>query len=386
MRLAGDVPSATVITPFDDYPIHQIGAPLAVPATSDANAYDRFFFNGYVADGSVYFGLALGLYPNRGVIDSSFSVMYDGTQTSVHASGRCPDDRTLTSVGPIRVDIVEPMRVHRVTVEAAEHHLRADLVFTARTAPVQEPHFLRRHATRTFMDYTRFTQFGSWSGWIEVEGERIDVDSLVIVGSRDRSWGVRPVGEQPPTAPVGNRQFYWLWAPVNFESLCTHFDVNEEISGERWHESGFIVPLGNQLPLPAAVDYALDWEAGGRWAKRFVLQLTPYASAPYRVVLEPFLVFPMRGIGYGHPTRRHGGWVDEHSVVGESWPLPITESTNPGNVHIQALCRATLTHPDGRIEHGTGILEQLVIGPHAPSGFAGLVDGAAPGATAGTLT
>ena len=40
---------------------------------------------------------------------------------------------------------------------------------------------------------------------------------------------------------------------------------------------------------------------------------------------------------------------------------------------MQALCRATYRGPDGRVEHGTGILEQLAIGEH-PSGLTGLLD------------
>ena len=45
------------------------------------------------------------------------------------------------------------------------------------------------------------------------------------------------------------------------------------------------------------------------------------------------------------------------------------------NVHIQALCRAD-AHGRGEERVGIGILEQLVLGVHEPSGFAGLLDGA----------
>ena len=44
---------------------------------------------------------------------------------------------------------------------------------------------------------------------------------------------------------------------------------------------------------------------------------------------------------------------------------------DPRYIHIQELCRARM---DGR--EGIGILEQLAIGPHEPSGFEGLFDGA----------
>ena len=42
-------------------------------------------------------------------------------------------------------------------------------------------------------------------------------------------------------------------------------------------------------------------------------------------------------------------------------------------MHIQALARATLVDHGKRIA-GAGVLEQLLIGPHAPSGFKSMLD------------
>ena len=33
----------------------------------------------------------------------------------------------------------------------------------------------------------------------------------------------------------------------------------------------------------------------------------------------------------------------------------------------------SMTGPDGRVRRGKGVLEQLVLGPHAPSGFTGVL-------------
>ena len=71
------------------------------------------------------------------------------------------------------------------------------------------------------------------------------------LGSRDRSWGVRGVGERTPTgAPVADPQFFWLWAPINFDTFSTHFDVNELYDGKRWHETGFIAPIAGPDGAP----------------------------------------------------------------------------------------------------------------------------------------
>jgi len=41
---------------------------------------------------------------------------------------------------------------------------------------------------------------------------------------------------------------------------------------------------------------------------------------------------------------------------------------------VQAFSHATLKGPNGLIREGHGVLEQLVIGAHKPSGFTGLLD------------
>ena len=45
-------------------------------------------------------------------------------------------------------------------------------------------------------------------------------------------------------------------------------------------------------------------------------------------------------------------------------------------LHVQAFSRAVLTGPNGFERSGYGVLEQLIIGPHKPSGFTALIDGA----------
>ena len=362
----------TVLTSFDDYPIHPSSSPIAFTASSDPNHYDRYFFNGYRRDASLYFGVALGLYPNRHVVDASFSVVVAGSrQISLHASGRAPLDRARANkIGPIEVRIIEPMKRHRVIVDSPEHAIKADLEFVARSGPVQEPHFLARAGQRVTTDYTRLTQFGHWSGWIEVEGERHDVESGSY-GSRDRSWGVRPIG--PPAelgAPTNKPQFYWLWAPVNFETYATHFDVNEYSDGSRWHEVGFVLDDG-EAPAVAAqrVDYSTTLRPGTRWAQSFSLDLALPDGSSRRLEFEPLYEFHMSGIGYFNPDWGHGYWKGELAVGAEAWNLPVSTPCEPRHVHIQAVCRVR----DGS-NIGLGVLEQLIIGEHRPTGLTGLFD------------
>ena len=78
----------------------------------------------------------------------------------------------------------------------------------------------------------------------------------------------------------------------------------------------------------------------------------------------------MNGIGYTHPTDGHGNWLGPSYRNGESFAVADVDETIPFNQHVQAVCR--VRRDDGA--EGVGILEQLIIGPHLPSGLTELFD------------
>lgn len=371
-----------MLTPFDDYPIHQTPEPLAHTASGDRNHYDRYFFNGYDRDGGLFFAAAMGLYPNRQVIDAAFSVVVDGVQHSVFASGRAPLDRTATRVGPLAIEVVEPLRVLRITADAADLGVQADVTFTARTPAVEEPRARMMDGPILRSDYTRLTQWGAWSGTIRAGGSSISITPNRVLGSRDRSWGVRGVGEPAGGAPArGPRQFYWLWAPLNFDDHCTHLALNEDAEGRHVYQSACIVPLlAEGAPAfghPEAVEHmrdveaSVDWEPGTRRSRRSTLTMVPWRGERETIELEPLLTFQMKGIGYFNPEWGHGLWKGEEATGNASWKLADLDPMDTPNLHIQQLVRA---NADGR--QGIGVLEQLVLGAHAPSRFTGPRDGA----------
>ena len=92
-----------MLTKGDDFPLHQTSEPTAFAGT-DRNFYDRYFFNGYSPDGSIFFAAAMGFYPQLGIIDASFCVIADGVQHNLRASRRSGGERLDLSVGPIALD------------------------------------------------------------------------------------------------------------------------------------------------------------------------------------------------------------------------------------------------------------------------------------------
>ena len=49
-------------------------------------------------------------------------------------------------------------------------------------------------------------------------------------------------------------------------------------------------------------------------------------------------------------------------------------SAMPHHLHVQALSKVTYRNAAGARQVGRGVLEQLILGPHAPSGFEEILD------------
>ncbi|MBX7457279.1 hypothetical protein K3152_03380 [Qipengyuania sp. 1NDH17] len=357
----------------DEYPLHQTAEPVAYAGT-DRNFYDRYFFNGYAPDGSGFFALALGVYPHLDVADAHFSFIRGGTQYCLHASCEMGMERMAMRVGPIAIEVVEPLHALKVTVDDTDG-IAGEFTFTGRAFPIEEPRFTHRIGPRAFMDYTRMTQNGHYNGWISLDGERQDmVDGTA--GTRDRSWGVRPIGArdtQPmPGAPVPS--FFWQWTPISFPTGSLFFHVNNDSQGRAWNTRAAWAPDGADARdiVEGHGSMRTRLEAGTRWPSGGTLSLAAH-GAPEQVTFEPLGRFQMRGLGYTHPEWGHGMHHGALRVEREDIDLATLDPLAPENLHVQTLVRANGS--DGR--DGIGVFEQLILGPFAPLGLEGMLDGAA---------
>jgi len=357
------------ITAADEYLIHQTPYTFDRVGTSDRNFYDRYFFNGYRRDGEVYFAVAMGIYPNLGIMDAAFSVVQGGQQYFVRAS-KLLGDRMDMRVGPITVQVVEPLRKVRVKVAKNKWGITADLLLDARSLPNEEPHFFRLARNVPVMDYTRMTQHVSWSGKLSCNGKSYDLADDTWWGSRDHSWGIRGVGGRDPRGAPSSEmpQFFWNWAPLNFEDMCTLYTASEYADGTRWHQSGVILkPYPNASEEEVDVDHDLKFAKGTRWLESATVSLKPAKGKQLDIEFKPMYSFLMKGIGYGEPKWGHGVWVGPDEVDGGSYDLA---SENPmASLHVQQVSQVSI----GR-KKGIGIFEIIVMGPHAKYGFKEMMD------------
>ncbi len=358
-----------VLTRGDDYPLHQTPEPVAYAGT-DRNFYDRYFFNGYAPDGSGFFAVAFGIYPHLNVCDAHFSAIRDGVQVNLHTSRELGMERMDLRCGPIRIEILEPLQKLRVIVDS--EGIKADLTFTGRAFPIEEPRFVHRIGPRTFMDYTRMTQNGHYTGWIEVDGVRAEC-APGTAGTRDRSWGVRPVGssDQQPHGHGVVPGFFWQWTPLNFADCSLFFHANADAKGQMWNTRAVIAPDGADAAglFDTEGAMAAGLSTGTRWPDRGVLTIAG-PDGPETIRLEPLGRFQMRGLGYTSPKWGHGLYHGPLEVEREDFSLA---DCNPGQMdsyHVQLPCRAI----SDRHGEGFGVFEQLILGPYMPLGLKTFLD------------
>ena len=362
-----------MITKGDDYPIHQLPIPIAEVGT-ERNFYDRYFFNGYNKDASVFFATALCVYPNLNLIDGSFVLVFDGVQHNFRYSDVLNQERLDTKVGSLKVQVLEPLKELRIEVIDPDKGINADLTFVGRFEPMQEPRMVMKNGPRTTMDSTRMTQHGTWNGSISFKDEEIKVSKSEYKGSRDRSWGIRPVGlpDSQLLPPLQIPQFYWLWAPANFDDLTSHLYFVDDSLGNPTH-SHSVIQHDDEVDVLLDLRKEITYKKGSRRISEAKFSAKKSNGSEVSWILEPKYHIYMCGLGYMHPEWGHGHFKGENQSTYDSYDLN-EDPHDPPFLHIQAICKFTLNE-DNKTKEGLGVLEELLIGPHSPSGFNELLDG-----------
>ncbi len=360
--------------PLDEFPLHQAPLSMQYVTTSDRNAYDRCYLNAHDRTGDLFLITGLGVYPNLGVIDAYATLRKGDRQIAVRMSDALGDERLKQRVGPYRIEVIEPLQKIRVLCEAAEHGLAFDLVWDGSFPAVEEPRHVWRQNGRIALDACRFAQVGTWSGEIEVEGEKIAVTPDRWLGTRDRSWGIRPVGEaEPPgrSAEEAIEGFWWTYVPLRFEDFALVIILQEEPDGHRvMNEAVRVWPDPSRSPEQLGwPEIDIHYRSGSRHPERATIGLMERGGKPLTLEVETLGFTALNsGPGYGgDPSWNHGQWRGRNWIEGEVYDMtdPAVLGRAPFGV-IDHVARATL---DG--VEGFGMFEHATFGRHDPSGFTG---------------
>jgi len=206
-----------MLTPMDDTLWHQLPTTFDHVGTSDPRFFDRYWFAASDPEGGGTLQITLGAYANMNVMDGGFVAIRNGRQHNLRVS-RSLRPNFESACGPIRVEMVEPLRQARLRVEDGAHAMAAELDWRS-ILPAQEeiPRFTRVRG-RVVEESRRFDQIGELSGWIQLGEERTRIDCWWA--TRDHSWGVRErMGiDEPVTGPAPAQSAGSLFAFLFFST------------------------------------------------------------------------------------------------------------------------------------------------------------------------
>jgi hypothetical protein len=225
-------------------------------------------------------------------------------------------------------------------------------------------------------DSFRLAQTGRWSGQVRSGSAEFTITPDRWRGSRDRSWGVRPVGESeaPGIQAKNPGQFYWMYAPMQFDDFSILTIVQEDAGGNRVLEEAVRVwpeSAAREPQLLGRPEYRPEFAPGTRDVARATLSYRPPEAAPIEITIRPVLpVSLLVGTGYGlEPDWKHGMYQGPDLVVqGVTYDLdqPEDKARMWGMVDSVAVFECA---ENGSTLTGSGLFEYWALGPHEPTGL-----------------
>lgn len=368
------------LSAFDDYPFHQAPTPFATAATSDAHFNDGYFCAFYAPDW--YFFTGLRLHPNVNVVDGWASVAHADRQTVVRASRALHPRYGDLDVGPVRYELVEPMKRWRLVAAENASGLEFDVTLEAQAPPVVEDRYQHFKFGAVVNDLIRYTQVCRATGHARVGGQRLRIDAWHAM--RDHSWGVRssmavPTGIKGIEREGGDehRRALRLWVPFEVEDHCGFFNTHETSSGRPLDFEGRLDYADGRSVRLLAVRHELDYLAGTRRPLGGRIELDGEDGLTRRYTLRlAGTPADVQAGGY------YGGWRDGLSA-GVYRGAEVVEidsydvapgSAASGPPHVPAAKRLgpteypmALTGPDGAT--GMAHFEHTLSGPYPRYGF-----------------
>ena len=364
---------------------HQIADTFATVGQSDRSWTEKVCAMAAPADGSVQLAFGLGRYPNRGVLDGYAGVSRGTEQWTVRASRRLASDVEGTAVGPLRYEVVEPLRVVRFSLEPNDVlPISFCWTFTGAVpaALEQREQHRSRDGLRLDADIVRYHHIGTAEGWFELEGTRYELDGDTAVSTRDHSWGVRymvgaPVADvEDPARPPGVATTV-IWSPL----LCRRPDGSRygiHLYYQRhgfggWQrielQGGVEHPDGRREPFAALVVEPEVRDDNRRLtAATLRATMADGSDRPLTVTALGDTGFHLgAGLYFGFDGHWHGQWRGDLHVDGEH----VADCADPATARRLHQMRDNLVRVEDPVGGGTGVgnMQTIFAGPHPDLGL-----------------
>ena len=272
---------------------HQLPRPFDEMHHPDGSWSDRCYFFVHSHDGSLLVTSGYGNNPNQGRSNAYGKVaLGDGRHWDLTA-GRSitASDQHELATGPMRWTCLEPLKRWRIELGPNGSGIEWDMEYVPR-APMWE--LLPMHVEvggRTLVDMYHMKESGLYSGWVQIDGERISLDGFP--GGRDRTFGVR----------VADELDFWLWLDIGFEDRSIQAWVIESHDGTVQYVDGGITHVDGTLSKRfVKIEHEMEFDGDRKRPLRTEMVFTDEDGVEHRVTGEA--PFPDVNVYYGQPLEK----------------------------------------------------------------------------------
>lgn len=332
-------PASNPIGPLveaDEQFCHQIMDSFACVGSTDLAWTEKVCAMAMARDGSLQLGFGLGKYTNRNVMDCYAGVSRGKEQITVRASRQLAPNPNLTVIGPVRYEVVEPLKKVRFILEPNDvQPIAFDCLFEAKVPARFEDRTHIRQGYRIMSELVRYHQTGVASGWIDVDGIRAEITPDTWVSTRDHSWGVRygvgrPLADVEPVGDGIGGNYEFFWSPTYMErpdgshyALFLNYALVESPRSTTKTVMSAVEHPDGRLERIVDIEPELDYDPINRRFKggRIVCKMADGSVRPMAVEVLSDTGFHLGGgLYFGFDGHYHGGWRGELHADGERIP------------------------------------------------------------------
>ena len=242
--------------------------------------------------------LTLAHFPSRQEIDSLQLGRVGAAPIMARHLRKVDGDQDDFRVGPITIDVVEPLKKIRLVAVASDATpVSFDISFTARTQPYQLRRGTMKAKYEIVWDQSHMFQSGTYNGSYTHNGKTYEVENWW--GQRDHSWGVRSHARCP----------LWMWMPIQLEEGMLSVWHWEYPNGARVYTDGCFAPADGSEPIPV-IDFQhdLQWQNASGQAVSYEKFGDDVAG------LAGTVVFTLQG-GRKILVEANGRWAQRYSAI-----------------------------------------------------------------------
>lgn len=365
---------------IDELPYHQHPAPFHMVATSDAHFNDGYFFAFYADDW--YFFAGLRLHPNANVIDGWASVAHGGRQQVIRASRALRPGYDELRVGPVRLEVLEPMQRVRLTADDNAAGIAFDVELSSQAPPIVEERYQHVKYGAVINDTLRYTTVCRAGGTARAMGTDLAIDGWHAM--RDHSWGIRSsmsvptkLGGTDKTPDETFNRALRLWVPFECGDHTGFVNTHEDADGHPLDFEGRLDFADGRTVEVTGCRHALRYHPGSEWPTGGTLVLTcaDGVERSYELELAGTPADVQAGGYYRGWSDGYGPGVYRGAEITETDDYPADpdgERSGPPHVPVKHRLGPTefpmrMTAADG----GTGMahFEHSIRGAYRPYGF-----------------